>query len=114
MCLALHAVHQANVKCADVLLNYRANSTRIEPSSGLSALTLAASKGNEHMVRLFLQYGGNPDAPDSTGTSARLVATKKPVKALIQEWDDGGAAAFEVSTARAGLLPRSHLAESDH
>jgi ankyrin repeat protein len=62
----------------------------------MTALTLATSKGNEQMVRLLLQYGGNPDASDGTGSSARLLAKKKGIKELISKWDDFGAAAFEV------------------
>lgn len=83
-------------KCAHVLVNYQANATKPEPGSGMSALTIAFSKANEAMATLLLQYGASPDAKDAKGNTARSLATKDNMKALIEGWDKHGAMAFEV------------------
>lgn len=92
----LPAVYRGDTKCAHVLVNYQANATLTEPSSGMSALTIAFSATNEPMARLLLQYGANPDVKDSKGKSARSLAEKHDMKHLINDWDEFGAQAFEV------------------
>jgi ankyrin repeat protein len=90
------AVKKGDLKMAEILLNYRAKSSTIEPSSGLTAMTTAFSSNGLKMATLLLQFGGNPDAQDKTGKSARDVAKRSDLKNALGIFDDGGAEAFEV------------------
>ncbi|NJR42824.1 MAG: hypothetical protein HC767_09345 [Akkermansiaceae bacterium] len=79
------------------MLNYRANSSRVELSSGLSATTAAFKKLNAPMAELLLKYGANPDAPDGSGRTGRSLMKKNgKLQELVKQWDADGAAAFEV------------------
>jgi ankyrin repeat protein len=79
-----------------VLLNYRANASAVEPSSGQTAMTAAFSGTAVDVARLLLKFGGNPDAQDRSGKSARAVAKNKDLQQLLGLYDDAGAEAFEV------------------
>ena len=96
ICAVGFAVKKGDVKTVEVLLAYRANSSKIEPSSGMSAMTTAFASGSPEVARVLLKYGGNPDSADSSGKSARSVAKKKELKSLLEQFDNGGAEAFEV------------------
>lgn len=80
-----------------MLINYNANATKAEPATGMSALTVAFSQSNEPMATLLLHYGASPDIEDGKGATARSLAKKPHMQALIDRWDKHGTMAFEVS-----------------
>eukprot|EP00892_Ulva_mutabilis_P003570 jgi/Ulvmu1/1585/UM111_0013.1 len=82
-------------RCARVLVNYNANATKPEPASGMSALTIAFSASNDLMATLLLSYGASPDTADGKGATARSLAKKPDMQALIDRWDKNGAMDFE-------------------
>ena len=82
-----------------VLLDFHANASAIEPSTGATAMTAAFSANAADVAELLLQYGGNPDAADSNGKTARAVAKKGKLQELLASFDEGGAEAFEVRTS---------------
>lgn len=85
------------MKAADILLNYRASPSIIEPSSGVTSMSAAFSSGNTAMSELLMKFGGNPDAKDKSGKTARSLAKKnKELQKLISRFDDLGAEGFEV------------------
>lgn len=90
------AVTRADLRTAEVLLNYRANATRVELSSGLSAVTAAFSKLNSPMAELLMKFGADPDATDGSGRTGRSLMKKNAkLQELVDRWDANGAAAFE-------------------
>jgi hypothetical protein len=91
------AVIRADLLTAEVLLSYRANTTRPEPSTGLSGVTAAFKQLNAPMAELLLKYGADPDAPDGNGRTGRSLMKKNgKLQELLQKWDENGALAFEV------------------
>ena len=83
-------------KCTRVLVNYRANATMFEPATGMSALTTAFTNSHEVIAKLLLQYGADHDVVDAKGNTARSLAKKPGMKALLDLWDQDGAMALEV------------------
>lgn len=88
---------RADLRTAEVLLNYRASATRVELSSGLSAITAAFKKLNAPMAELLMKFGADPDAADGSGRTGRsLMKKNSKLQELVDRWDSDGAAAFEV------------------
>jgi hypothetical protein len=83
----------------ETLLSYRANANLVDSATGKSALTLALTQKFENMVTLILKYGADPDKPDGHDVTARMILEKvNSLRPIIEKWDKGGAAAFEVHT----------------
>lgn len=93
------AVQQDNKAAVSLLLQYGASLSQSEGRAGHSAMS-AALTGNtsDDIVRLLLQYGPDLDM-QYNGKSLRTYAKPKAQK-LIAQYDDHGAAAFEVCCER--------------
>jgi hypothetical protein len=92
------AVSRGDLQSAEVLLNYRANATKAELQSGMSAMTTAFSKGNAPLAQLLMKYGGDPDVEDGSDRTARSMVKKNGKLAdFLDKWDADGAMSFEVS-----------------
>ena len=93
----MRAVTRADLRTAEALLNYRAYTSRVELSSGMSAITAAFTKLNAPMVELLMKFGADPDAADGSGRTGRtLVKKNAKLQEIVDKWDADGSVAFEV------------------
>ncbi|GMH33942.1 hypothetical protein BSKO_01776 [Bryopsis sp. KO-2023] len=92
----VEAVIEKDVDRMEWLLSYGANSSLIEPASGKCAMGVAFEEGDIQVCWLLMRYGGNPDAPDSNGGTARSHAKRNAILAkFMRLYDEDGHMAFE-------------------
>lgn len=111
---ALHTcASKDNEECAKILLK---NGARLDVGGyehGEVPLLLAASKGRVKIIKLFLQYGADPDASDTDGWTALMHAALQghveAVQILVDSGANPNAKTLSGRTALATACRKGHL-----
>jgi len=112
---ALHScASKDNIEAARVLLKYGAVLNKGGYGYNEVPLMVAASKGNDKIIQLFLQHGADPNAEDTEGWTslmhAGLQGKTSSVQLLIQAGADPNASSKTGRTALASACRKGHVA----
>lgn len=112
---ALHScASKDNIEAAKVLLKYGAVLNKGGYGYNEVPLMVAASKGNDKIIQLFLQNGADPNAQDTEGWTslmhAALQGKTSAVQLLIQAGGDYNASSNTGRTALASACRKGHVA----
>ena len=87
---ALHIIAgKSNLVLTCIFLNYRKQKLKlnIQDVHGNTALHLAASNGNQHIVEKLLKAGADPDLQNKNGKMAKDVCRNQPTFQLKQQFE---------------------------
>ncbi len=99
------AVHEGDLKTAEIVLQAGLNPDSVDGHSSLTALMLASGYGHEPMVELLLNYGANPNAVEAVGgTTALHKACQRGSLPVVRRLVESGAR-LDLQTATTGHSP---------